>query len=386
MIKKLLLYFILTFSVSSIYAQSEDSSGLRISLLTCGVGDEIWAQFGHTAIRVTDTQSGTDLVYNYGTFSYGEGFELQFMKGKLNYYVSYYPYSVFLEEYAYDKRSVSEQVLILKPEHKHAIQNYLVENAKPQNRYYLYDFFFDNCATRIRDIFPSVLGEGFEFGQTLPKDKDITYRQMMNHYFYRKHFERVGCNILLGSKIDKVMSQTDVMWVPDYLSIGVAGAKLDGQPIAEDTKTVLEGRTDISAGTNWVFVIMVIIAVLCFIGYYMPGMKALGDIMSFIVLFISGLLGIIIVIMWFFTDHQGCQNNFNIFWALPTNLFLAFLPKRNKDKYAWVAIILIFISLILHIIEVQGLPLLDLTPFLLAILLTFSNIIRKSRQLRNGNT
>ncbi|MCB0699739.1 MAG: DUF4105 domain-containing protein, partial [Chitinophagaceae bacterium] len=238
MFKKILLIvccFIGTFSVNA----QTDSSGLQISLLTCGTGDEIWAQFGHTAVRVVDSNNGTDLVYNYGTFSFGEGFEVQFMRGKLLYYVSYYPYEIFLEEYKYEQRSVVEQVLHLKADEKRAIQYYLVNNAKEENKYYKYDFFFDNCATRIRDIFPKVLGSSFQFGQTLPTDHNVTYRDVMNQYFYIKHFERVGCNILLGSKIDKPMSNTDVMWVPDFLMKGIETGTVNGEPIADKAQTIV---------------------------------------------------------------------------------------------------------------------------------------------------
>lgn len=392
MIRKLFLLLLPVLLAFGSYAQPIDSSsnaiisnGLRVSLLTCGVGDEIWEQFGHTAVRVTDSLRGTDLVYNYGTFSFGEGFELQFMRGKLLYYVSYYPYNDFQEEYEYLNRSVSEQVLNLPEEKEKAIQDFLVNNARPENRYYKYDFFFDNCATRIRDIFPDALGASFQFVNTLPDDRDVTYRQMMNHYFYKKHFERLGCNILLGSSIDKDMTDTDVMWVPDYLSKGLDGATYEGKQISGEPVTVVPGPGQQPAGTNWPFIIMVVIAALTLIGIYMPGMKVLGDIMGFIVLFVTGLLGFIILVMWFWTDHQGCQNNLNILWALPTNLFLAFMRKRNKDKYAMIGIVLILVSFILHSLGVQELPLLELTPLLLSLILIFGNIIRRNRQLRNGN-
>lgn len=350
---------------------------MRISLLTCGTGEEIWEQFGHNAVRVTDSVRGTDYVYNYGTFSFGEGFELQFMRGKLLYYVSYYPYDNFLQEYEYLQRFVEEQVLDLPAEEKAAIQDFLVYNAKEENRYYKYDFFFDNCATRIRDIFPTAMGEAFKFDQALPEEHHMTFRDLMNVFFYKKHFERLGCNILLGSRIDEVMTNNSVMWHPFYLRDALSGATYNGKVIAGDAKVVLDMPPRSPAGPNWPLIILSICCLLTVIGLMVPGLKLLGNIMSFIFLFVTGFLGVLILVMWFWTDHQGCQNNFNVLWALPTNLIMAFLPKRNKDKYAWVGILLIFVSLLLHVFNVQGLPLLELSPLLLALLFIFGNMIRR---------
>lgn len=362
---------------AGLFAQ-EDSSRLRISLLTCGPGDEIWAQFGHTAIRVTDSAMGTDMVYNYGTFSFGEGFEIQFMRGKLLYYVSYYPYEYFLDEYADPERRVEEQVLHINGEQKKAIQAYLVENAKEENRYYKYDFFFDNCATRIRDVFPMALGKGFTYGATLPENSKMTYRQIMNEYFYRVHFERLGCNLLLGRRTDDVMSNADVMFLPDFLRDGMAGATLGGRKIAPETEVIFEGPGKVPAGPNWPLIVLSIAAALTIIGIAIPRLKLLGDIMSFLFLLVTGLLGCLMLVMWLWTDHQGCQENFNILWALPTNLIFAFVPrKRAKNKYAILAVVLIFVSLLLHVLVVQQLPLLELSPLLLALLFIFGSIIKR---------
>lgn len=372
-----LLLCLLLLLPAGLFAQ-EDSSRLRISLLTCGPGDEIWAQFGHTAIRVTDSAMATDLVYNYGTFSFGEGFEIQFMRGKLLYYVSYYPYELFLDEYSNPERRVEEQVLQISGGQKKAIQDYLVENAKEENRYYKYDFFFDNCATRIRDVFPMAMDKDFSYGPTLPETSKLTFRQIMNEYFYRVHFERLGCNLLLGSPIDKVMTESEVMFLPDFLRDGMAGATLAGRKIAPETTVVFEGPGKVPAGPNWPLIVLSIAAVLTIIGIAVPTLKLLGDFMSFLFLFVTGLLGCLMLVMWLWTDHQGCQQNYNILWALPTNVIFAFVPrKRTKNKYAILAVVLIFVSLLLHVSGIQQLPLLELSPLLLALLFIFGSIIKR---------
>ncbi len=375
----LLLVLLYAFNASAQDDSSSTSHRLRISFLTCGPGDEIWAQFGHNAIRVTDSVAGTDLVYNYGTFAFGKGFEIQFMRGKLLYYVSAYPYKYFLDEYSNPERRVEEQVLLIDDDKKAQIQAFLVNNAKEENRYYKYDFFFDNCATRLRDILPDVLGSNFQYSSVLPEDSKLTFRNIMDEYFYRVHFERIGCNLLLGSPIDAVMSDKDIMFLPDYVRNGLKGATDGNQLVAAEPEVIFEGPGKVPAGPNWPFIIITLLSVLTIIGLVLPQLKLMGNIMQFLFLFVTGLLGCLMLVMWLWTDHQGCQDNYNVLWALPTNLLFAFLPKRNKGKYAIVGIILIFVSLLLHLLRVQQMPLFELSPLLLALLFIFGTIVKRDK-------
>jgi len=352
---------------------------LRISLVTCGTGDLIWQTFGHTALRVIDSAKGTDMVFNYGTFSFGDDFALQFMRGKLLYSLSFYPYDAFLEEYIEDKRSVEEQVLLMDEPTKERVYALLKENALPENRDYKYDFFFDNCATRIRDIIPKAIGSDFAYGKTVADSSRLTFRNIINRYYHKDHWLRTGINILLGSRIDAVMDNKDIMFLPDYLRDGVAGATINGKPFATPVELVLEGAPKQPAGVNWPLVVNLFVALITILGLTLPGLKPLGQVMQFLLLLVTGLLGVLILVMWFATDHQGCQNNFNILWALPTNVFIAFARKRNKGKYALAGIGLILLALILHVLRVQELPLMEISPLLLALLFVYGTIYRKDR-------
>lgn len=379
MFRKLYLLIATLLCFNTVFAQA-DSSHLRISLLTCGVGDEIWETFGHTALRVTDSVAGTDNVYNYGTFGFDNDFEIKFMRGKLLYYVSYYPFSSFMEEYVEAKRSVQEQVLLLSGDKKVELYNFLIENAKDENKYYKYDFFFDNCATRIRDVFPRSLDGQFKFAHVLPPGHKLTFRDIINQYFYKVHFERFGVNLLLGSRIDKVMTNEDIMFLPDFLRDGITHATLNGKRISTDPVLLEPGSEFKPAGTNWMLVMTLVTGMLTIIGLTYKPLLPLGKIMSFLMLLVTGLLGCLMLVMWLGTDHQGCQNNYNVLWALPTNLFLAFAGKKNKSRYAIVAIILMGIALVLHILNVQALPLYELWPWLLALLFIYGSIYRRAKQ------
>ena len=375
--------FLLAILAGFVPAIAQDSgSHIRISLLTCGPGDdEIWEVFGHTALRVIDSAEHTDLVYNYGTFDYGPDFEMQFMRGKLLYSLAIQEYKDFVQEYIDAKRSVEEQVLMLNDLQKEHIYAFMEWNADPENKYYKYDFFFDNCATRIRDIFPrpEVFGKSFTFGQTIPPNSRITFRDIINQYFYRDHWTRLGVNILLGSRIDKVMTNSDIMFLPDYLRDGVGGATVNGRKIAPDTVLILPGTKAQPAGINYAFLLTLSIAILTIAGLSFRRLRVLGRIMSALLLFVTGLLGCLILVMWFGTDHQGCRDNFNLLWCLPTNIFVAFFNPKGKGKYALIAMLLILVSLLLDIFKVQGLTILELSPLFLALLFVYGTIYKRSK-------
>lgn len=362
----------------------QDHAGdhIRISLLTCGPADEeIWEVFGHTAVRVIDSANRTDLVFNYGTFEFGPDFEIQFMRGKLNYCLAVEQFNDFMQEYVQAKRSVEEQVLLLDWKQKEHVYDFLQWNAEPGNRYYKYDFFFDNCATRIRDIFPKpqVFGKAFHFGNALPQGRQLSFRDIINQYFYRDQWTRMGVNLLLGSKIDKPMSNTDIMFLPDYLRDGVGGGMVNGRKIAAPAVLILPGSNGaLPAGTDWAFIVSSILAILTIAGLVITPLRILGKIMTTSFLFVTGLLGCLILVMWFGTDHQGCGDNFNILWCLPTNLIIAFFNPKGKGKYALIAMGLIFVSLLLHFFKIQGLLLAEFLPLLLALLFIYGTIYRKS--------
>ena len=384
MIRKLVFLLFVAIMSFAAHAQTDSaSSHLRISLLTCGPGDEeIYEVFGHTAVRVIDSNRHADIVYNYGTFEYGPNFEMQFMRGKLLYCLAIEPFNGFMQEYVDAHRSVQEQVLLFNKEQAQKVSDFLQNNALPENKYYKYDFFFDNCATRIRDIFskPEVFGTGFKFGQTIPTDSKITFRNIINRYFYRDHWTRFGINILLGSKIDPVMSNTDIMFLPDYLRDGVGGASVNGQKIATDPVIILPGNGNAPATINTALLFTCFLALLTIAGLCIPKLHILGRIMSITLLVITGLLGTLILVMWFGTDHQGCSNNYNLLWALPTNLIAAMMVKRSRSMYSIIAIILIMVSLLLHVLKVQELPMPEIAPLLLALLFIFGTIYKRDKK------
>lgn len=389
MVKKALLFLFLFIAAGYVYGQQDtvgrirfsdrDSSHIQISLLTCGPGDEeVYEVFGHTALRIIDSVKNTDIVYNYGIFEYGPNFEIQFMRGKLLYCVAAEPMDGFLQEYIRAKRKVEEQVLLLDRKQKDQIRSFLEWNALPENKDYKYDFFFDNCATRIRDIFPGsmVFGHDFKYAEVRKPGENLTFRDIVNRYFYRDHWTRLGVNILLGSKIDKVMTNADIMFLPDYLRDGIGGATVNGRTIAASPVVLLPGKGGEQAGFNGGLWTTISILLLTALGLFYKPLRVLGKVMSSLLLLITGLLGCLILVMWFATDHQGCSNNYNLLWALPLNLLLAFYYPKGTPRYALVAIVLIIVALLLHVCKVQGL-IVEFIPLLLALLLVYYKLSKE---------
>ena len=367
----------------------EPQARLRISLLTCGIGDQAWETFGHTGLRVIDSNRQPpyrDVVFNYGMFNgFDKDFELNFMKGKLPYYLGTETFNDFMSEYTEYNRNVTEQEFTMTPAQKVQVLDALIVNAQPRNCFYKYDFFFDNCATRIRDIIPNTIGRDFVYGSAYPTPDPLSFRDIINQYFYYKHWTRVGVNILLGSKIDRAMTNAEIMFLPDFLSKGYLSARVAGIPFSTTPITLIKGLPDPPTGTNEPMLVSIGIALLSILGLTQPRMHVLGRIMTKLLLLITGLLGCFILVMWFGTDHQTCANNLNLLWLLPTNVILVFARPAGRGRYALIGIALILLALLLHILKVQCITLLEIGPLLLAMLFVYGGIYHRSQRSNHAD-
>jgi hypothetical protein len=315
---------------------------LRISLLTCAPGEELYSTFGHTALRVTDSAAGTDYVFNYGTFEFGPDFYVQFVRGKLLYYLSVENFYDFVAQYQWESRSIQEQVLQLSCEEKQKLYAALQTNARVENRYYRYDFLFDNCTTRARDIVAGNTSAPVMFRNILPREVP-TFRDLIHTYLNLggQYWSKLGIDILLGAKLDKQVSNQQAMFLPDNLLKGFDKASVkdtvssSGQPLASPPQTILPMPSPLNKGSLFrpaiVFsLIFILILALTFMKTRWAAITL--QVFDFIFFFVLGLAGLLILFMWFGTDHVVCQNNFNLIWALPSHIVLAFFVHRNKIR------------------------------------------------------
>lgn len=358
-----------------------DPDPIRISILTCGVGDELYSSFGHTGVRVIDSMKHTDEVYNYGTFNFSDpDFYTKFTLGKLPYYLDKSSYGDFMYTYVAEKRNVQEQVLDFTAAQKKATIAYLENNLKPENRAYKYDFLFDNCATRVRDIFPAVLGTEFYFGDIL-ESKKISYRDIINQYLINKHWERFGINLLLGSKVDSLMTDDGSMFLPDCIHKGLVHAKYQGKHVVLQDKTILDHKHVYKTTFNGPLWCMIGLLILTALSFLVRSFRYLKAFLRFTILFLTGLLGVFMLFMWLATDHQSCADNFNILWAVPFNLVVAFVAHKKRfwlRIYALAGISLVIVALIVHLIGFQHMPLIELAPLLLCLMYIYIDMYKQN--------
>ena len=330
----LLFISIASFSQTDLLAQQ--GCPIRISLLTCTPGQELYSTFGHSAIRVVDSATNTDLVFNYGTFDfYDPDFYKKFIKGKLLYFVSVDSLQNFLLEYQYDKRGVIEQVLNLSCKEKQAMMSALFENAKEENKYYHYDFNYDNCTTRLRDMLEKATGKELKTKNILPHVK-TTFRHLIHDYLNRggQQWSKLGIDILLGSPLDKKITNREAMFLPDYLMMAFDSSSINHESLVAQKNILLISQEEKKA--NPLFTPLLVFSILFLLIatvsiFAATSFRVFLKIFDFIFFFTLGLLGILLLFMWFGTNHAMCKNNFNLLWALPLHLPVALLIFNKKE-------------------------------------------------------
>lgn len=312
------------------------SNDAYISILTCEPGEELYSVFGHNAIRVYEPGE-FDVVYNYGTFEFSDDFYLQFAQGKLNYKLSRSGFPDFNYEYLMTNRKVDEQVLALDSLDKQRLFDLLEENYLPENRYYLYDFFYDNCATRIRDMLEKALGDRLVWHTQFPEN-EITFREMIQRYLGKMHWGDFGIDLALGMPCDKRMTARQNMFLPDEVLIEANLATLDGHPLVLETNELLLSQDDLKMplGTNWPLIISLLVALLALLDLVLYRIGKLKNLfVPRLILVFYGLLGVAIFLLWFATDHVTTKFNFNLIWASPLYLFFIFGLRNAQDGVSW---------------------------------------------------
>ncbi|MCH7525154.1 MAG: DUF4105 domain-containing protein, partial [Bacteroidetes bacterium] len=239
---KLFAIILLFFLFTKINAQQKQlSSQAEISVLTIGPGTSLNDSFGHNAFRIKDTLLGIDYTYNYGVFDFDTpNFYTKFARGKLNYRIEKNQYKNFINFYISQNRTVKEQVLNLSQFEKQTLFDFLVNNYKPENQYYLYDFFFDNCATKIRDVIPIILKEDINFNEP-----DVftqkTFRRLIHDQVDRNSWGGFGIDIALGSVIDKKATAIEHMFLPKYIYLFFENATINSsKPLVKQSNILFE--------------------------------------------------------------------------------------------------------------------------------------------------
>ena len=384
----LLISFSFILSVGFANTLSEKS---KISLLTCDEGNEIYTLFGHSAIRVFDPESGLDEVYNWGMFSFSENefeFGYDFAKGRLKYFLGKQKFHDFIYEYLFYKRGVREQVLNLNQDQKNNLYSALQENYLPENREYQYDFFYDNCSSRIRDIILESIGENLQLGIN-EDDNKYSFREIIDLRLKYTPWLDLGIDLVLGQKIDVKASNFHLMFLPSYMEIILDNSFIkdengDPQPLILNKSILLLSELELNEEPNnianyfWIVLLFTLIVGIL-------NKNWLNNFWFGTLLLIGTILSIILLFMWFGTDHKATKENLNLIWASPF-LIISFISLFSKKltiklrKFYLIMTILFFIFVLFWFVFPQEFHT-AIRPLILVFTLMHYFLFNKSKKL-----
>ncbi len=378
--KKTFIHLFFGFVLMLIGLTDSFAQQYRVSLLTCDPGEEIYSSFGHSAIRVLDQETGRDRVYNYGTFDFGApNFVLNFAGGRLDYFLSVSTFDRFIAEYNYFHRSVREQELDLNQEQKLALIAFLETNYLPENRNYRYDFFFDNCATRIRDVMEEILGDQLVWHDEEQEAVDKSFRQLIDEKVFYMPWSDLGIDLALGSRLDRDATPREEQFLPEYMEEAFARAVIEGDGptrlLVKNERVILDFQPpNESLGVINPYLLFWILAIvftaITFIGFRKKKLYIGFDLVFFGIL---GIIGLVMTALWLGSDIPSTKWNWNILWAFPGHLILipGLLSKTLKPwlrPYLLFALILADAAVVFWILGWQSFhP--SLIPLLLVIIL-----------------
>ncbi len=347
-------------------------SELTVYLVTMGPGDLVWEKFGHNALRIVDRARGTDVSYNWGIFDFAAAdFIPRFLKGSMRYWMAGYPSEPMIAAYAETDRAVWQQELALTPAQRVRLRDMAETNALPENAYYTYDYFLDNCSTRVRDLLDAVLDGALR----------ARFDTAATGTSYRFHTRRLtqdglpiytGMDLVLGQPGDRAITAWEEMFLPLRLQehvrlLAVAGPDGAPRPLVAGETTLYEARRAPEAEAPAPFLpayvaiglaIGLLLALLARRATRRGGAAAfatLGTVWALVV----GLLGLVMTLTWTVTDHQFMYRNENLLQFSPLALLLAFaLPgfaRRRTGMLAPALAALVALSSLLGLV-LQALP------------------------------
>lgn len=311
------------------------SKEARVSVLTCGLGNESYSFFGHTAIRVADPANNIDIVYNYGAFDFRTpNFVAKFAKGDLQYFVVAHSYADFINEYNYERRSVYEQELLIPQDSKQKLFDNLNTTLLSEDRYYTYKFIDKNCTSMVVDVINKSLNKKVI---TKKGDTDETYRSILFPYFDGHFYEKLGTSIIFGTKVDQLSNK---IFLPFELKTSLEKTIFQNHALVSKSKTILNFEKETPASWwNNIYSYIVLLGFIIFINQ---------KFVDKIYLFILSLMGIFFVSVGFYSFHQELAMNYNILLFSPLLLILIIFSAINNKRWTYKFAILHLVLLIIY--------------------------------------
>lgn len=350
----LLLFTALTSKAEKTNIEKSDSIQMPtevFSILTCSPGEEIYSLFGHTAIRYKDTKIGTDIVFNYGIFSFSSpNFIWRFIKGETDYMLGITSFKSFCEEYYERNSPVFEQKLNLTEEETRQLLAVLLDDYKPENRVYRYNFFYNNCTTRAKDRVAGIFEKGINYRKEMP---ELSFRDIIHQFTKDYEWSELGIDLCIASPADKKITKEEMMFAPFYYKDLLENAYIEDscKPLAQKAELIVN-PTGTTTKNNYpsplaCFVMLwIITAAICIIERKTNKTFWGYDIILFGG---TGISGLIIAFLALFSTHPAVSQNYLLFFMHPVHLIvLPFITykeiKRRKSYYHIInsAVIIIF--------------------------------------------
>lgn len=330
LLTSLLLSFF--FSFSQVPQLTENT---EISIITIGPGNLLNDSFGHNGFRVKNEY--LDAIYDYGRYNFEDpNFYTNFAKGKLKYLMGAANTRDIIAYYKKQNRTIKEQVLNLNEAQKETLLSYLGNNYKPENRPYLYDFFYDNCATKMRDVSETVLNGNIEY-KTPKVYKNETFRDLIQNNLYWNSWGSFGIDIALGSVIDKTASPREYMFLPEniFQFFEEASFKNTNKPIVKTSRILYAQEGEFKKGsffTSPIFILSLLSLGILFITFKDSKNAKRSKWLDVILFTTTGVIGLLLLLLWFATDHTATAYNYNLLWACPISLIALFQVSKSAPK------------------------------------------------------
>lgn len=308
----------------------------RVSVLTCAPGNEAYSLFGHTGLRYADDEKGIDIVFNYGYFDFdAPNFIWRFVLGETDYMVGAVPFDRFVDEYSERGSAVIEQVLELSPQQEQALFDALVKNCRPENRVYRYNYFYNNCTTKIRDKVAEAAGD---IGMPDTVARYVTFRDALNALTASHPWYSFGINLLLGSDVDAPATGYGLQFIPqNYMldlercSVALSGGNV---PFVKEQNILVEGKAPAVVHSNFTPFNASLLLLLATFVVMLCEVRKKKTFWGFDILLMAlqGLAGVLLLFMALFSQHPAVGNNWLLLLLNPLSLVLMPLLVRSVRK------------------------------------------------------
>jgi hypothetical protein len=372
-------------------AQLQLSKESEVSILTIGPGFVLNDAFGHSAIRIKDPSQNIDLIFDYGRYDFqAKGFYLNFAKGKLDYEIGWTYSEDFISNYKLQQRRVTAQIINLTLKEKQNLFEGLQTNIQPQNKSYSYDFFYNNCATKIKDVLVDTSNKNISF-LTPENFEQLSFRELIRSHVPQNSWGGLGIDAALGSVIDRLASVEEHLFLPKYLDEILKHSKFDPEASKLVLRSEVLNQTQKSKPSTFWWSPLVILGLvsITIIGmtYYDWTSKSRNKFLDALLFFTTGSIGILILFLWFATDHTATAYNYNFLWAFGFNLIMLKTVLKDKLKKRFIGylkfLILLLTLMLLH--SLTGVQAFNYTiiPLWIALLIRYGFLIHWFSQKKN---